>query len=165
LQYIKPVDIGEASMKKLMFFVSVFMVTKVLAQSGCRSHINSCSYYPCVSAELGCSAKNYLVSFGKKYCRVFAKKEEQFSTRGKQFLDRVGNCLRNEIENKFSELNCSNAKQSAARDHVTCYVESGFCELSVWDKYRIFENIITPLLFDGTFRGVAGEINFACLHR
>ena len=148
---------------KIWISLCIFLIIpRAFSQSICAPLLEYCSYYTCISNELGCGPQDYFNSFGKKYCSQFERNENHFSPHGQVFLKEVANCLREEIENNLSTITCSTAKPKAASHHVRCYIEAGFCGLSFMDRYRIFQTIYKPVLFDKIFRNVASEIYEAC---
>ena len=149
-------------MKKWILTLSFLVSYEGWSQSVCSPLLNYCSYYTCASRTLACKSSGYLESFGQKYCGRFEDREQNFSSRGKRFLAKVSLCLRNDIEENFNKLNCSNVKPIAADSHVKCYVSLGFCNLSFMDQYRIFQTVLKPVLTDRTFQKVAFRISRKC---
>lgn len=109
------------------------------APEGCERLEGHCSYYSCLSKSLRCRDEGYLKSFGQHYCAYFEKNEARYSREGKVFLSRVRLCLQKALSRE--SLSCDNVRAKAIDSHIPCYVESGFCELSLKDRQRIYDAV------------------------
>lgn len=52
----------------------------------------------------------------------------------------------NEMEKFEDGLSCNDLKVKAFKSHVACYVDHGFCELSLKDKQQVMTTIWPGLL-------------------
>ena len=106
---------------------------------------NSCSFYLSLEQSIPCGPSGYTLDFGYPYCEKFLKSNfYRFSRRGKKFLIKNSFCLQEEIYKNYSEndnLTCKKLKNIAFSGHADCYIDSGFCDLSLFDKI-ILTNVI-----------------------
>ncbi len=109
----------------------------------------SCNFYLSLEKTIPCGPAGYAKDFGYFYCEQFLKaKAYRFSVRGKDFLAKNAFCLQDEIYRSYMDnphLSCQQIESRAFKDHVNCYTESDFCELSISDKV-ILTNIIKKQL-------------------
>lgn len=120
-----------------------------------------CLVYSQKSQKLGCPADGFLEKFGRRYCDEFVGQTGRFSAHGQRVLARIRPCLIGELVGA-NPLTCDNAKTISEQAHISCYVNSGFCDLSLGDRWQIFSTVWVEL-FDSGFRAAAREILFQCL--
>lgn len=133
-------------MKFFFLFSSLMMtVTAVAAPltiEGAKR--DECAYYLDLSKKMNCPSDGYLEAFGDHYCRLFVKDESAYSAAGKKFLAGVRSCLMKTLDRQ-KDLSCNNVRQIAIKTHIPCYVQSGFCDLSFFDRQRILGSVWTEI--------------------
>jgi len=125
----------------LIFFISSFSLNLCAEFKDCASLKNSCEYYRCVEAKMTCGFTGYPQGFGQKYCLRFKRNQPKFTDQGKLFIERTRNCLINQLDKMDASIKCSKIKKQSFKDHVPCYVESGFCQLSGHDRNELYKTI------------------------
>lgn len=127
--------------------IMLFLILKhpVVWAQDCVPAVESCDFYMCSNQELNCGPQNYLVDFGYKYCRKFVNNEAHFSIQAQETLREIRYCLQEKLYFE-QKLTCETSQSFAIQHHVDCYVEKGFCELSVLDKLQIFSYIRKTIL-------------------
>jgi hypothetical protein len=94
-----------------------------------------CSYYDCREQTAQCGPDEYLVDYVGRYCRRFAQvTEPRVSPAAAAWLQRVRRCLAEWLEDNVAyDASCSEIATRGTSSHAVCYVETGFCELSIAD--------------------------------
>lgn len=135
-------------MKNLIFIMLLTLITQsqALADSSCEKYLDDCQYYSCIEETKHCGKKGYLLDFGNKYCHKFVSKAEKLSLQGQLWMTEVKTCLIHQLDNLDSGLSCRKYKKAAVDQHVPCYIDSGYCQLSTHDKKAII-NIIRGSLW------------------
>jgi len=123
--------------------------------SACYINEDDCNYYLCREEIQTCGKLGYIVGYGYKYCLKFNNKLEHFSQQGQEWLIRTRICLQEELEAISYETSCSELKKMSMNTHVTCYINSGFCNLPSKDIIKILK-IINFKLFN--FKNIAEGI-------
>lgn len=122
--------------------ILLFMSFNALADdSNCQQYLDDCEYYSCIEAEKQCGRRGYPIGFGRKYCLRFEERQSNFSDEGRAWMERVRSCLIRGMEEAPEALSCRKFKRAAVKQHVPCYVESGYCELSKKDKKAVIKMI------------------------
>ena len=110
------------------------ILTTSYAQDCVPEH-NSCSFYLCLEKQLKCGTKGYPISYGYKFCHNFLNVNMK-TEKGKQWLMDTRLCLQQRvIESK--QTNCQDLWEDSIRDHVNCYIETGYCDLSSKEKTKV----------------------------
>ena len=109
--------------------------------SECSHLPNDCEYYLCIAREKSCNDSSYPVKFGHRFCMRYQERMNTFSLEGWKWVEDVRRCLIRDMNNFEENLSCSELKQRAFQSHVPCYLESGFCSLSVRDKRAVIQAI------------------------
>jgi len=110
-----------------------------LQYEGC----GACEYYRCREAQSQCGADGYLIGYVGKYCDRFSTvTEPNVSEAAAQWLQDVRACLITTLEDETGpETSCEDIQEVGVQSHATCYVEAGFCDLSVGDWFDIVHTI------------------------
>lgn len=114
------------------------------AQGGleeCMNYVDDCEFYSCIEAKRDCGRFGYPRGFGKKYCLRFENRRDNFSTEGWAWIKKTRNCLIEKLSNISDETSCRKLKKQSFKDHVSCYLDGGFCGLSKSDKKNIYKTI------------------------
>lgn len=133
-------------MKFLIVLLFVPFLTFASDKSSCRDLVNDCEYYSCIAAAKHCDNNSYPTQYGRKFCLRYGQGLDKFSREGRRWVVNVRKCLMNEMEKFEESLTCGDLKVKAFRSHVNCYVDHGFCELSLRDKQQIMTTIWPGLL-------------------
>lgn len=123
--------------------------------------IKICDSYLNKKRELGCTNRNYLIQFGYRYCRAFVEINDQFTNHGQWVAKRIRECLIQELEAN-DKLSCHNVRALSVKTHNRCYVQAGFCELTVYDQVLIF-NEVWPELFNTRILDAALDTAAVCV--
>ena len=139
---------------KFIFISRLILITLLYsgpatgAEVNCSLIKNECEFYSCLETKKNCGKYGYPLGFGKKYCLLFEKREHKFSASGNLFINKTRNCLIKTLLDSPKEVSCKALKRQAFKDHISCYIESGFCELSKSDKKNLYK-IVWPTLWRG----------------
>ena len=137
----------------ILIFYILFVAGVSMASTECQPYLELQSQY-------ACEKPNYFLDFGYKYCRLFEKHSEGFSPKGQATLPFIRSCLIAQIENE-PILTCKTAKSLALQHHFDCYVQSGFCDLSITDKWKVYR-VVRKELRDLEFHATMKKIARAC---
>lgn len=143
--------------KYLLLILSINGLCSSLAlanESSCGDSVGECSFYACIEAEYTCGDNGYPLAFGEKYCSQFSNYDEQFSKNGRRWLAEAKICLQHKLLEDAPYASCKELNKEAFADHIPCYVESGFCELSLKDKAIVFVAIRRSLRYWRTILSV-----------
>ncbi|QLY26971.1 hypothetical protein [Bdellovibrio sp. KM01] len=103
----------------------------------CPISNNSCEFYRCMEQEQPCGKKGYWQNFGIPYCELFVKDESKFKISSQLWLQDVRLCLQERLRDTVEGLQCGDIKTKAIDDHVSCYVDTGFCQLPFNEQFKI----------------------------
>ena len=110
-----------------------------LRYEGC----GACEYYRCREETSQCGADGYLAGYVGKYCDRFTRVTEPgVSTEAAEWLQDVRECLVTTLDNETDETtSCETISEIGIASHATCYVQAGFCDLSISDWFDIVHTI------------------------
>ncbi|MCK6576077.1 hypothetical protein L6V77_33910 [Myxococcota bacterium] len=102
-----------------------------------------CRYYDCRETYAQCGDDAYLIDYVGRYCRRFAQvTEPRVSPAANAWLKRVRRCLGEWLEENVAyDAACEDIDRRGTDSHAVCYVETGFCALSVADWLAIIHTI------------------------
>jgi hypothetical protein len=122
--------------------------TELLESSTCASDAlqwlgcEACSYYLCRELSHPCGVDGYFVRFGYPYCMRFRMvTESRVSAEGKAWLIRVRRCLIEALEPTLAWSDCDAIEEEAYATHMTCYAQTGFCDLATSDWLKVYASI------------------------
>lgn len=99
----------------------------------CLPSSKSCEMYLCVEQNMNCGYNGYPLRIGYRFCEIFLN----FKPTSKQtniWLDKVRYCIQE--KQKDSHLNqCNQLAAISVQDHLDCYVDNGYCQLSQKDRH------------------------------
>jgi len=124
----------------ILFFIFCIQAS-AWAGSTCSEINNDCEYYSCVAETKHCSKSSYLLRFGQRYCLRYNERRSAFSASGIKWIEDVRSCLIRRMSFYESILSCRDLKSQAFMDHIPCYLESGFCDLSKSDRFQVLKTI------------------------
>lgn len=107
----------------------------------CQDLKTDCEYYSCFESKRKCGRLGYSVGFGKKYCLRFDKRKAKFSIFGEQWISATRDCLIEKLGENIDAKSCREIKKESFKEHLSCYVESGFCQLSKDDKKEVYKTV------------------------
>ncbi len=125
-----------------------------------------CEDYKELNYQLNCQAKDYLMSYGYKYCKKFENTiNEKLSAQAQAWSKKTKKCLISNLKDfiKYNSPSCKELSSFAITDHTKCYIESGFCELKKKDKFVIYKSIDNK--FNLSFLSQAVQLNLGCLFK
>ncbi len=100
-------------------------------------------FYLCADAAAdggqGCGAGGYLRGYGAVYAQRFYRDARPRMTRaGQAWIDSVLVCLQEELRADIDgETSCDDIRRIAFDTHPVCYIDNGFCRLSLWDVANV----------------------------
>lgn len=103
----------------------------------------ACEYYRCREAQSQCGDEGYLLGYVGPYCDRFSRvTEEKASPAAAAWLEEVRACLVTTLDNATdASSSCEEIEEVGIASHATCYVQAGFCELSLADWFQIVHTI------------------------
>ncbi|UYL08351.1 hypothetical protein B9G69_015015 [Bdellovibrio sp. SKB1291214] len=96
-----------------------------------------CDFYRCMEEQQPCGKRGYWKDFGSPYCELFVRDEKKFSPDSQIWLQDVRLCLQTRLRESVEGLQCGDIKEKAIDDHVSCYVDTGFCQLTFREQFKI----------------------------
>ncbi len=150
----------------LFFSIFLFALSQQISAdfTECTSLKNSCEYYRCVEAIKDCGRFGYPRAFGQKYCLRFEENKNKFSKEGLNFIERTRSCLIDQLDQIDPSIKCKKIKKQSFQDHVPCYIEGGFCNLSRKDLIQLYKTV-WPSLWRSKVIRAALQIKKICLKR
>lgn len=138
--------LGCPMFKSLLFLCFVLLsLTQIKVNAAeavdCETLKSSCEYYTCFEASRKCGRFGYSKGFGKKYCLRFEKRKPKFSDAGEEWINRTRDCLIEKLNENLEAPSCREIKKDSFKEHLSCYVDSGFCELSKADRKQIYKTV------------------------
>ena len=141
-------DVGDRFAQEVIFVFSQKLFTKL---SRCEDYIGTCDFYLCQEQKNPCGLDSYNLSFGYKYCSgsKFKLLGQMRTDLGRQWVTSVFQCLQKASALATSKANgqqsCESIQATSYQSHPHCYVESGFCELKLGEKIKIFNLVKTDI--------------------
>jgi hypothetical protein len=91
----------------------------------------------------GCGDDGYLLGYGAKYAeRFYRVTRPRMSARGQRWIDDVLVCLQRTLQGGIdTSTSCQDIRTIAFDSHPVCYVDAGFCSLSVLDVLQVLWTI------------------------
>lgn len=127
-------------MKSLVFVSVLLSLNLAWVRLNCVHEYGNCNYYFCQEEIHHCGPEGYYIDFGLKYCYKYQEAEKNFSEQGKKFLQDVRLCLQKAAERNAHEgLLCVEVKPINIWSHPDCYIESGYCNLSLSEKMMVVD--------------------------
>ena len=152
-------------MKKIIFITLLSLFALNLKAELQAPKESSCEFYLSLEKTVPCGHAGYAKDFGYPYCEKFLKtKYYRFSKHGKDFLTKNALCLQEALYKGYSDhdpFTCKDIKSMAFGGHADCYINSGFCELSLSDKI-ILTNVIKDQLPSKIVRDQMKEVLKRC---
>lgn len=112
-----------------------------------------CSWYEvCLEEKYNCknTPADYAIKYAKKFCELYSKNYESFSSVGQQWVDGVRRCLQQALllilVDDTHIYTCQEIKQIAFDSHAPCYLNPGpgmpsICDITCRDWFRVFFTI------------------------
>ncbi len=124
--------------------VSTWSKNSILPNQSCAKYIGTCDFYLCQEQKSPCGLDGYNLGFGFKYCSgsKFTLFNQMQTDLGKNWVTNVFQCLQKQSlqVSEVKEIRtCEKIKSDAYDSHPDCYVQSGFCELKLSEKLKIFK--------------------------
>ena len=128
-----------------MMLLSITSTVWAYDVNHCETSRNTCGFYKCAEAEYRCGGSGYLKSVAEPLCDQAGY--EHISKNGKEnallsdFTKKVRRCLQEQIVDMSPYIkSCTELKDKALDSHIPCFIENGYCELSFFQKIRVFKN-------------------------
>ncbi len=117
-----------------------------LRVSHCSTSTSSCGFYQCAEEVFQCGLTGYLLSVGAPLCNPEAYTNTE-SEQMIQFTQNVRKCLQEQIIQLAPTVrNCADLKAKALHSHIPCFVEYGFCDLTMAERRGVFKSGPTQFL-------------------
>lgn len=131
------------------------------AGTSCKPEADTCDFYLCKEMNDPCGNRGYWLAYGYKYCRIFITQTQNFPESSKEWMVKTRYCLQKSISLDTRELSCSGDRDAAMDSHVHCYVDSGFCDLSIKERASIIWLLRSAMIMPMTY--VEGlEVEYQC---
>jgi hypothetical protein len=117
----------------MKFRICLILVLFYLTLTTCEDCLSmsnnySCEYYTkCLEPKYTCGSSGYPLGYGFKYCSKFTLHLNEFSPKGKIWVQKTLVCLKQSLMSTFSD--CNELYNTAFNSHPRCYQQSGFCDL------------------------------------
>ena len=157
-------DVGDRFAKEVIAELSQQLFTK---SSRCEDYIGTCDFYLCQEKKNPCGLDGYNLSFGYKYCSgsKFKLLGQMRTDLGRQWVTSVFQCLQKAsaeaTAKTLGQQSCQDIQATSYQSHPGCYVESGFCELKLSEKVKIF-NLVKSDIFSSLGLTQAHEVLQQC---
>lgn len=122
----------------MRFIFLLLLLIPTLSFADCKPSADSCDFYRCKEKEQTCGPSGYWQNFGDPYCRKFLNNEKSFSKNSQIWLKDVRECLQVRVGEVSDQVSCKQLFHEAMDSHISCYVDTGFCSLSLLEKWKIF---------------------------
>jgi hypothetical protein len=116
----------------------------IALSNSCTPSSFSCAFYTCMEKEVNCGKDGYLQKYGAQLCKDFLKFETR-SEELKTWLTSTRICLQRKLWEKRNAA-CEDLEDLAITDHLECYFENGYCNLSNSDKREVKSKILLEFL-------------------
>lgn len=132
-----------------------YYIKEIIVQNrSCESFVGTCDFYLCQEQKNPCGIGGYNLGFGYKYCSrsKFDLLPKMKTPLGKSWVPQVFQCLQKrslvdslsiEQQPELNQDTCKSIKKKAFKSHPDCYVEAGYCELTILEKSNIVELLWT----------------------
>lgn len=132
-------------MKLLLFIlIQIALLSGTSFASQCQPSADNCNAYLCLEEELQCGYKGFPLKYGYRFCKNFVKIIPT-TEKMDMWLTKTRYCLQEKILQN-SEYSCKNLFSQSINDHVTCYIENGFCDMSNKEKIYVEKFILKEFL-------------------
>ncbi len=110
-----------------------------LRYGGC----GACEYYRCREVLQPCGADGYLLGYAGKYCDRYASvTEPRTSAAAAAWLKKVRHCLVERFEETVPlDASCEAVWELGTASHLSCYLETGFCDLGPREWLAVLHSI------------------------
>lgn len=138
-------------LSKSIFVLAIILSSSVASAQlyiqECVPQAYTCDFYLCMESKFSCDVNGYFLSYGYRYCRKTMEAEEtkDFSPEGYSWLEKTRQCLQERLLSESEGRDCKEIKKKSTEQHVDCYYQSGFCELSMKDKRKIYGSLASSL--------------------
>lgn len=118
----------------------------------------SCAFYlNCMEEKISCGSTGYALNYGRKNCIKFSSVVNRFTTFGQAWIWNTMNCLQKALVMPLKDCqgNCSALYQAAFHSHPQCYIDNGFCNMSIFDIATVVTTVGKDLFtFDGFIQAI-----------
>ncbi|XGC81721.1 hypothetical protein ACES2L_04395 [Bdellovibrio bacteriovorus] len=110
-----------------------------------------------------CGDKGYWLKFGDHYCKKFLDDEAKFPAKTQVWLKDVRECLQTRAEELSRQVSCERMQDEALDSHVGCYIDTGFCELSMQERVKVYWYLKKTMLHSYAWKEAAAIHNLCFL--
>ena len=118
--------------------MNLCMIGTLKAQE-CVPSENSCQYYLCLENKMQCGYNGYPLKLGYRFCNNILRVKTK-SADLQDWFKKTRSCLQEKMSQK-QDLRCSQLAHASVKDHVGCYIDNGYCELSK-SKQRFIKKLV-----------------------
>ncbi len=124
-----------------LFFTNSIYASEIKAlPSTCLPDINSCNDYQCKESARQCGKTGYLLSFGHHYCQKYIDLNSEYKIKTQAWLSQVRLCLQNRTEAiNLKSHSCKSIEAQAFDHHPKCYLDSGACDISIYEFFKVIK--------------------------
>ena len=112
--------------------------------SQCAPSQTHCEFYLCLEKEMNCGYRGFPLRYGYRFCERF-KTDPEISENLSQWLKTTRFCLQDKIA-KGESYTCKNMNKKSVKDHMNCYLDTGYCDLNKKEKNFVKKKIIAEFL-------------------
>ncbi|KAF8556703.1 hypothetical protein OG21DRAFT_1482907 [Imleria badia] len=107
--------------------------------------MGQCAFYAnCIESRYQCGPTGYPIADGQHFCQKFSDNRTMLDARGQQWMIDTMHCLQLAVVPDAMDVtppavDCQALKDQAFASHPGCYINNGFCTLSVQDWGAVVE--------------------------
>ncbi len=126
---------------------------------------NDCNYYLDVERDFKCGFKGYPLKFGYRLCEKYLEAQPGMTRAVQRWFPKIRYCLQNYLETERASIrDCKDLHRKAINSHINCYVQTGFCDLSVLDQAQIVQVTAFDIL-NPDVMGLSLRVKAACMSK
>ncbi len=104
----------------------------------CVPSNNRCDFYTCAESVFNCGPNGYMQKTAKLFCENDRlEQSNKVEAQVKVTLQNIRQCLQQEFLEFSRKLSCKQLQEVALDSHSSCFVESGFCSLSMAQIFQL----------------------------
>lgn len=112
----------------------------------CVPSQDDCHFYLCQETKKNCGPNGYLIDYGYKFChKYWVEQTQNYRPKTQVWIAKVRLCLQERLASMPSEASCRETSDEAFRQHVPCYIETGFCRLPVLERMKVIDTMKSSL--------------------
>lgn len=125
-------------MKNLLLALTLLFTASFSWAQTCHPSSRSCDFYSCMEEKQHCGKDAYWMKFGDHYCKKFLDNQESFPAKTQIWLTKVRVCLQVRADDLSKQVSCERMQDEALESHVSCYLDTGFCYLNTYERFKVY---------------------------